>query len=114
MAKDKREYKYTKSTYVRMVQEACKNNNEAGKLIGCSGSSIGLAVNSGEATEVMENAALGVWLSHFAPEPEAKSFIIIQVDKVHVPTIGAMVKGLGGGIVEVSAKEAFKQGRLAV
>ncbi len=97
MAKDKREYKYTKSTYVKLVQEACKNNTEAGKLIGCSGSSICTAANSGEATEMMENAARGAWLTHFAPEPEAKSFIIIQVDKAHVATIGAMVKGLGGG-----------------
>ena len=117
MATDKktREYSYVKANYVQMVVAKCSTDKEAGKLIGCSASCVGGVRRSGEATEMMENAAKGVWLQKFAPKNQNDSpVMILTVCPSHHATIRSLVTNLGGSVMDVDTKIAAHKGRLAV
>lgn len=113
--KETRQYNYIKAHYVIMVVDKCKTDKEAGKLIGCSASCVGTARRSGEATEMMENAAKGVWLQKFAPKNSNDNpLMILAVDPSHHATIRAIVSNLGGSVMDVDTRIAGHKGRLAV
>ena len=117
MATDKktREYNYVKAHYVALVVAKCKTDKEAGKLIGCSASCVGGVRRSGEATEMMENAAKGVWLQKFAPKNSNDNpVMILAVDPSHHAPIRSLVSNLGGSVMDVETKIAAHKGRLAV